>query len=143
MTTTPRSQTRTRPQPLPWTIILGLGATSLLWPLTALVGLPLEGLTRPLVILVVTAATWIAVGGFGRIARPVLSLTLAGVVYGIVMVTVGALVPGAGGPSGLVPTLAALVIGTARATGIGALCGLAAAGVQRVTGRPYTDGVRR
>jgi hypothetical protein len=108
---------------------------SLLWPLTGLTGALGTGAPRALTIVGITAAVWIGVVGLGRVPRPVLTLTLTGLAYGLVAVLVGTLVPalaGFGGPGGgpawtIVP---ALVFDA----GWGALAGLVAAGVQRLRG---------
>src|SRR6478735_7006789 len=62
---------------LSWPTVLGLGAMALLWPLTALTGLGGDGAPRALAVLGLTALVWVGVVGLGRVARPVLTLTLA------------------------------------------------------------------
>lgn len=76
---------------LSWPTVLGLGSMALLWPLTGLLGLG-SGLPRALTILGLTALVWVAVVGLGRVARPVLTLTLAGLTFGVVAAVVSALV---------------------------------------------------
>lgn len=118
---------------LPWPVILGLASLALLWPLTALWGLE-QGAPRALTLLGLTAAVWIGVVGIGRIRRPVLTLTVTGLLHGALLLVIGGLLAGGGGPSldplHLVMLLPALV----RDAGIGALLGLVALGVQRVLG---------
>ncbi len=101
---------------------------ALLWPLTGLLGLDGGG-GRALAVIGVTALVWVGVVGLGRVARPVLTLTLAGLTSGVVAAVVSALVGLDGGrPSWtLVP---ALVLSTSW----GAAAGVVAAFVQRARG---------
>lgn len=118
--------------PVPWAVIAGLAAMALLWPLSGLTGLFGTGAPRALTIVGITAVVWIAVVGLGRVPRPVLTLTLTGVAYGLVTVLLGLFVPalgGFGGPSGAAWTMIPELIMNAL---WGALAGLAAAGVQRL-----------
>lgn len=123
---------------VPWGVVAGLSALALLWPLTGLTGVLGTGAPRAFAIIGFTAAVWIGVVGLGRVPRPVLTLTLTGVAYGLVAVALGQLVPvlgGFGGPggSGVEPAwtiIPALLIDAFW----GALAGLAAAGVQRLRG---------
>jgi hypothetical protein len=123
-----------RPVSVPWTLVGGLSALALLWPLTGLTGALGTGAPRALVIIGITAAVWIGVVGLGRVPRPVLTLTLTGLAYGLVATAIGTLVPAlsgfgpGGGPAWtLIPALA-------FDTMWGALAGVAAAGVQRLRG---------
>lgn len=106
---------------------------ALLWPLTALTGLG-SGAPRALTIVAVTAAVWIGVVGFGRVARPVLTLTLTGVAFGVVAILLSLVfagVDGAGGPGGASWTaLPALAMDAFW----GFLAGLIALGVQKTRG---------
>ena len=134
----PRPRPTPDAPPVPWAIVAGLSALALLWPLTGLTGVLGTGAPRALAILGITAAVWIGVVGLGRVPRPVLTLTLTGLAYGLVGVTLGQLVPalaGFGGPggSGVEPAwtiVPALLVDTF----VGLLAGLAAAGVQRLRG---------
>lgn len=138
--TSPQLPARPSPQPalgpaaVPWTLVAGLSALALLWPLTGLTGALGTGAPRALAIIGVTAAVWIGVVGLGRVPRPVLTLTLTGLAYGLVATVIGTLVPvlsgfgPGGGPAWtLIPALA-------FDTMWGALAGVAAAGVQRLRG---------
>lgn len=131
--TTTNTTTPLRPRrPLPWLLMLGLASLSLLWPLTALWQIP-QGPVRAVTILLVTAAAWIGVVGIGRIPRPVLTLTLTGVLHGLIGLVLGLLIPGEGpsvGPGSLVLLLPALLTSAAA----GALLGLVALGLQAVLG---------
>jgi hypothetical protein len=121
--------------PVPWAVVAGLSALALLWPLTGLTGTFGTGAPRAFAIIGVTGAVWIGVVGLGRVPRPVLTLTLTGLAYGLVATALGLLVPvlaGFGGPGGgpawtIVPALAYNAVW-------GALAGLVAAGVQRLRG---------
>lgn len=123
---------------VPWGVVVGLATLALLWPLTGLTGVLGTGAPRAFAVIGITAAIWIGVVGLGRVPRPVLTLTLTGVAYGLVAVALGQLVPalaGFGGPggSGVEPawTIVPMLINDAF---WGALAGLAAAGVQRLRG---------
>lgn len=123
------------PAPVPWGVVAGLAALCLLWPLTGLTGLLGTGAPRALVILGLTAAVWIGVVGLGRVPRPVLTLTLTGLAYGLLAHAVALLFPvltGFGGPGGAGAPAWTLVLALAMDAGWGALAGLVAAGVQRL-----------
>lgn len=138
------SQPSPRPRPapsapaVPWTVIAGLSALALLWPLTGLTGVLGTGSPRAFAIIGITAAVWIGVVGVGRVPRPVLTLTLTGLAYGLVAVALGQLVPalaGFGGPGGSGAAPAWTVVPALLYNAMwGALAGLAAAGVQRLRG---------
>ncbi|GAB2479496.1 hypothetical protein GCM10027063_21610 [Promicromonospora xylanilytica] len=120
---------------IPWALVGGLATLALLWPLAGLTGALGTGAPRALTIIGITAVVWIGVVGLGRVPRPVLTLTLTGVAYGLVAHVVALLVPvlgGAGGPGGgpLWTIVPALLFDAMW----GALAGLAAAGVQRLLG---------
>jgi hypothetical protein len=120
---------------VPWAVVAGLASLALLWPLTGLTGLFGTGAARALAIIGITAVVWIAVVGLGRVPRPVLTLTLTGVAYGLVTFLLGLLVPalgGFGGPDGAAWTVVPELLMNAF---WGALAGLAAAAVQRLRGR--------
>lgn len=118
--------------PLPWLLIIGLASLALLWPLTALWEFG-QGAPRALALLGLTAAVWIGVVGVGRIPRPVLTLTLTGVLHGLLGLLLGGVITG-GGPFGGPAALWLLLPSLARDAGIGALLGLVALGVQKALG---------
>lgn len=126
------SEPRTR-QPLPWLLIAALTSLALLWPITALWEIG-HGLPRALTILGITAVVWVAAVGFGRVARPVLTLTVAGLLHGLVALVLAGFVSGGGGPFGDTTTLWALIPALAMNAGVGALMGLVALGVQKSLG---------
>jgi hypothetical protein len=104
---------------------------ALLWPLTALTGIG-TGAPRALGIVAITAVVWIGVVGFGRVPRPVATLTLTGLAFGIVAMAVSMLfggvgMPGAGAAWTAVPALA-------MDTVWGALAGLVALAIQKARG---------
>lgn len=120
---------------VPWAVVAGLATLALLWPLTGLTGVLGTGAPRATAVIGITAAVWIGVVGLGRVPRPVLTLTLTGVAYGLVATALGILVPvlagfgpGSVGPAwSIVPVLLVYSLW-------GAVVGLAAAGVQRLRG---------
>ncbi|REJ05103.1 hypothetical protein DY023_10995 [Microbacterium bovistercoris] len=124
--------TRTTPA-LPWMLILGLASLSLLWPLTTLLGVG-NGAPRALMILGVTAAVWVGMVGFGRVRRPVLTLTITGLVYGFIALVLAGITPGGGGPFGDTASLWGLIPGLIMNAGVGALVGLLALAVQKMIG---------
>lgn len=122
------------PPVLPWMLILGLALLSLLWPLTTLLGVG-NGAPRAVTILGVTAAVWIGMVGFGRVRRPVLTLTITGLVYGFIALVLAGITPGGGGPFGDTTSLWALIPALIMNAGVGALTGLFALAVQKMIGR--------
>lgn len=128
---TPPSLAPDRP-PLPWLLIIGLASLSLLWPLTAQWDLG-HGLPRAATLLGLTAAAWIGAVGVGRVPRPVLTLTLTGVLHGLLGLVLGGVLLG-GGPSVGPAAPRLLLPALATSAGTGALLGLAALGVQAVLG---------
>jgi hypothetical protein len=119
-----------------WPLVLGLGSLALLWPLAELIGLSdaIGGLTVALMVFAVVAITWIGTVGFCRVSRPVLTLTLAGVVYGGFLVALSAAFgthPAFGGF--LAAGVALFEIG--RSALLGSVAGLLARAVQKVVSR--------
>ncbi|MFP3714838.1 hypothetical protein [Puerhibacterium sp. TATVAM-FAB25] len=121
--------------PLSWPLVLGLGSLALLWPLVELTGVAgvLGQPSASLLVVGLTAGAWVLGVGLGRVPRPVLTLTLAGGLYGALLLAVSSVL-------GLRPEVPAalLVVGAAgeilRSTALGAVAGLAAAAVQRARG---------
>ncbi|AEG45637.1 hypothetical protein [Isoptericola variabilis] len=76
---------------------------------------------------------WIAVVGFGRVARPVLTLTLTGLVFGLIAMATSILFGGVGLPG---ETAAAWTVVPALAMDAfwGFVAGLIALGVQKARG---------
>lgn len=116
---------RPAPAPLPWLLMLGLASLVLLWPLTQLLGLG-EGAPRALLVLAVIALGWIGTVGLGRVARPVLVLTLTGLLAGLVLLVLAAVLGDGGRPWWTHPI--ALVIDTFW----GMVAGLLALAVQQL-----------
>ncbi|SKC58693.1 hypothetical protein SAMN04324258_1832 [Krasilnikoviella flava] len=106
---------------------------ALLWPLTGLTGIGGTGAPRALGIVTLTAAVWIGVVGLGRVPRPVLTLTMTGLAFGVVALLVSTLVGGAG-PGGEGAGAWTAVPALAMDAGWGALAGLVALGVQKARG---------
>lgn len=117
---------------MPWLLIIGLASLSLLWPLTSQWQLG-QGPLRAALILSVTAVVWIGVVGVGRIPRPVLTLTLTGVLHGAIGMVVGWVIPG-DGPGGGLAALWLMLPALATSAGTGALLGLVALAVQTLIG---------
>lgn len=126
---------RSRP-PLSWPLVLGLGSLALLWPLAHLTGVS-DVIGQPataLSILAFVALVWIGVVGFGRVPRPVLTLTLAGTTYGLLIILLGAIFgERAERVSGLISVVAAL-FELVQSTVLGSLIGLVALAVQNGRG---------
>lgn len=77
---------------LDWRLAAGLGALALVRPVMSITGL-LDILGKPLAPILVTVAislVWIAVVGFSRVSRPILTLVLAGLAYGVFSIVLSA-----------------------------------------------------
>lgn len=121
---------------LSWSLVVGLGGLALLWPLAQLTGVP-DAIGRPTTVLlnvVVVATVWVGGVGLSRVP-PVLTLTLAGAVYGTVLaiVSLSLRLRPAGAEAALVLLGAGFEI--VRSTLLGAVAGVLALGVQRLVGR--------
>jgi len=126
------SETPTRAG-ISWPLVAGLASMALLWPLTGLTGLGGTGAPRALGIVALTAVVWIGVVGFGRVPRPVLTLTMTGLASGVVALLVSTLFGGVGlGGEGAAAWTA--VPALAMDAGWGALAGVVALGVQKARG---------
>src|SRR5699024_10377934 len=125
---------RTR-DPLSWPLIVGLSSLALLWPLTGLWPVLGEGPPRAFILIGITGAVWIGTVGFARVARPVLTLTSCGAAHGFINLAPARLLAGTGamsaGPAMLMAFIPILAVGAV----VGALAGLAAAGIQALLGR--------
>ncbi len=108
-----------------WGVVLPLAAIALLWPLSGVLGF--DGPVRAFAIIGVTLAVWVGVVGFARVARPVLTLTLAGTGYGLLYLTANAIM--------VTPLVFFAWYTVAVTAGVGALAGLAALGIQRLLPR--------
>ncbi|MFC7876558.1 hypothetical protein [Isoptericola sp. NPDC057391] len=116
-----------------WPLVAGLASMALLWPLTGLTGIGGTGAPRALGIVALTAVVWIGVVGFGRVPRPVLTLTMTGLAFGVVALLVSTLFGGVGlGGEGAAAWTA--VPALAMDAGWGALAGVVALGVQKARG---------
>jgi hypothetical protein len=125
------------PRPrLSWPAVTGFGVLGLLWPLLRLIGLEavVGGLTTAVIAFLATFVVWVLGAGFGRVPRPVLTLTLSGILFafflGIATVLVG------GWPDhGIGLNLLAGAIEVGRSAGFGALSGLVAESIQKARRR--------
>jgi hypothetical protein len=69
---------------LRWPVIVALGAGGLVRPVLSITGVFSPGQAwAPVLVTVLLAVLWVAVAVRLRVRRPVLTLTLAGVVYGL------------------------------------------------------------
>lgn len=116
-----------------WPLVAGLASMALLWPLTGLTGIGGTGAPRALGIVALTAVVWIGVVGFGRVPRPVLTLTMTGLASGVVILLVSTLIGGVG-PGGEGAVAWTAVPALAMDAGWGALAGVVALGVQKARG---------
>ena len=121
--------------PLSWPIIIGLSSLALLWPVTALWPIAGTGATRAVILLGVTGATWIGAVGFARVARPILTLSICGAIHGFLALLPAGILSGTGAIASGPVLLWALVPTVLLSAGVGALCGLAAAGIQAMLGK--------
>jgi hypothetical protein len=124
---------------VPWPLALALGALALIRPLIRIVGTRLDAAEPPAVAVLVTlgiSLVWIAVVGLTRVARPVLTLVCAGLVYAVLSIVLsGVLSPILTGelqgplamPIAIVPVLLVNAVW-------GAVAGLLALALQRVRG---------
>lgn len=125
-------------QPLHWPVAIGLGSLAALWPLADLTGLNdvLGQPATPLLILAMVTAIWVAVVGLGRVPRPVLTLTITGITYGVLIILLGAVFGDRGeGVSGVISVIAS-AFELVQATVFGAFAGLIAYAVQSLRGAP-------
>lgn len=136
----PPVQPRTPPRrpALSWPVVISLGLLALARPLARITGAD-ETLGTPggplLLTLAVTAA-WVLVVGLGRVPRPVLTLTLAGVTYAVATLPLSAVLSTVidGAPSGPLVNPVAIAPVLVLNAGWGALAGVLALGVQRLRG---------
>ncbi|MBZ2197136.1 hypothetical protein [Occultella gossypii] len=120
--------------PLSWALIIGLGALTLLWPLTAATPIADQfgGPERAIAVRSVIAIAWILVVLLARVARPLATLTLAGLAAGVITVGVDVLLAPAGLGSGLTALPFAAIPILATQTLFGAVTGLIALGLQKL-----------
>ncbi len=75
-----------------WPLILGLAALALIRPIISMVGLS-EAIGQPVASIAVTlliSLVWIAVVVRARVSRPVVTLTLTGLAYGVFAILISA-----------------------------------------------------
>ncbi|NLP82510.1 hypothetical protein HF576_01485 [Microbacterium sp. CFH 90308] len=119
-----------------WASVIGFGTLGLLWPVLRLVRLDavIGDTGTALVALVATLLVWILGAGFGDVPRPVLTLTLSGVLSGALVIATTVLV-GEWPDYGVGLNVTAGGIEVARAAGLGALAGAIATPIQRTRRR--------
>ena len=126
-----------RPSPrISWAAVAGFGTLGLLWPLLRLIGSEsLVGvLGTAFVAFLGTFVVWVVGAGFGDVPRPVVTLTLSGLLFGSLL-AVSAMVMGEWPDYGLGLTFVAAAIEIGRAAGFGALTGLVATAIQKARHR--------
>ena len=77
-----------------WPLILGLAALALIRPIISMVGLS-EAIGQPVASIAVTlliSLVWIAVVVRARVSRPVVTLTLTGLAYGVFAILISAVI---------------------------------------------------
>lgn len=91
MTNSADSSPTTRPA-VNWVLVLGLGAVALVRPLARITGVAdaLGTPAGPLLLTGLVTIVWVAVAGLGHVPRPVLTLVLAGLTYGICVIPLSA-----------------------------------------------------
>ncbi|HWS50687.1 MAG TPA: hypothetical protein VN241_06725 [Microbacterium sp.] len=115
-----------------WGAVVGFGMLGLLWPLLRLLRVDgaIGGMATALLAFLAVAMVWMLGAGFGRVPRPVATLTLSGVLFGILLsLTTFAL--GEWPDHGIGATLLAGAFEVGRSAGFGALTGFAADAIQR------------
>lgn len=134
---TPLTTANPRPA-VSWPLVLGLGALALLRPLARITGAAdaLGAPTGPLLLTGLVTLVWIGVVGLGRVPRPVLTLTLAGVAYGVYIVPLSAVLSTVltgtlQGPLAMPIAIVPILVTNAL---WGGLAGLLALAVQRLRG---------
>ncbi|MEV1130164.1 hypothetical protein [Agromyces sp. NPDC049794] len=128
-TTPPTSTSRAR---INWAAVVGFGALALLWPLAGLIGVQslIGGLATALIVIAVIGAAWILGVGLGRVPQPVATLTLSGVIAGV-LITITSLVLGEMGDRAPGILLIAAIIEIGRGAALGALAGVVAYAIQK------------
>lgn len=122
--------------PLSWPLVVGFGSLALLWPLVDVVGLD-EALGQPataLLVLAVVGLAWVLGAGLGRVPRPVATLTLAGVVYGVLLLGLSLALDVRPSVDGRIAAVVA-IMEIARSAGLGALAGVLARQLQNSRAR--------
>ena len=112
-------------------LVVVLAATVTLWPVLGAVGL--SELALAAVVLPLTALTWVAVLGLLDAPRPVLTGTLAGLLYGAVLVALSLAFGRESRPTSVVLFAAGWELTWCALLGAGA--GLLGGGVQQLRGR--------
>ncbi len=132
----PRGDTRLAG--LSWPAVISLGLLALARPLARITGADevLGTPGGPLLLTLAVTAAWVLVVGLGRVPRPVLTLTLAGVTYALATLPLSAVLSTVidGVPAGPLVNPVAIVPVLLLNAGWGALAGVLALGVQRLRG---------
>ena len=124
-----------------WLLILGLGVLALIRPVFSIAGFS-DALGKPATPIILTMAislVWILSVGLTRVARPVVTLVLAGVVYAVLAIALsGILSPLLSGElQGPLQNPAAVVSVLITNVAWGAITGLIALSLRRFRGQRY------
>ena len=117
-------------------MILGLGSLALLWPLAEFTGLS-DAIGQPtmaLVLFALVAIVWIGTVGFCRVPRPLLTLTVAGAVYGGILVVLSVAF-GTHADLGSVLAVGVALFEIVQSALLGSIAGLLARALQKVVRR--------
>lgn len=136
---TPSQPPRTLPGPRPvlsWPAVTGFGVLGLLWPLLRLIGLEsiVGGIATAMIAFLATSIIWVLGAGFGHVPRPVLTLTLAGILFAFLLGGTSILI-GDWPDHSIGLNLLAGTIEVGRSAGFGALSGLVAESIQKAQRR--------
>lgn len=124
---------------LNWPLVLGLGALAMVRPLIRIIGDQADLDIPPAIPIALTlliTATWVAAAGFTRVREPVLTLVCAGLTYGVLAITISAIVSPilSGELEGPLANPIAIVPVLIFNAGWGLVAGLLALAVRRVRG---------
>ena len=129
--TDPAPLERRRPG-ISWAAVIGFGTLGLIWPLLRLTGLEsvLGGVNTATVAFLGTSLVWVLGAGFGGVPRPVLTLTLSGVLAGSLLLGMSVVLR-AWPDYGVALNAVAVIFELSRAAGFGALAGVLGGAIQK------------
>lgn len=116
--------------------MVGFGLLGLLWPLLRQIGLEsiVGDVATAMIAFFATFAVWVLGAGLGRVPRPVLTLTLSGVLFALLLGATTVLT-GDRSDHGVGPNLLVGAVELGRSAGLGALSGLVAESIQKARRR--------
>jgi hypothetical protein len=123
----------------PWLLIVSLGLFALIRPLFSILGAYDSGLVAkpfgPIVLTIAIALVWIGAAVIYRVKKPVETLALAGVAYGVFATVLNSTLVAMGyGDAHLIPVPGVIATIVMEAI-FGAVCGLIAASILRLRSR--------